>query len=32
MNEQYEQTEEQVIVCTLCEGSHGNNTECQRNG
>jgi hypothetical protein len=27
----YENEIEEDIVCPLCEGSHGNNSQCQRN-
>jgi hypothetical protein len=27
----YERKSEKDIVCQLCEGQHGNNTNCQRN-
>ncbi len=27
----YKQEPESDIICMLCEGSHGNNTQCQRN-
>ncbi len=28
----YDYEIESAIVCLLCEGSHGVNTDCQRNG
>lgn len=29
VNQQYQESKEQDIVCVLCHGLHGNNTLCQ---